>query len=256
MMSIFIKSIKITLISSFFGLRKIRKIIYIFYSSLFLCLAPGKLVELYRVKLISEQENSSLPKSIYINIFDKFTDLMCLGLYGTIGLILFSPNLFKLIILEKTYLCFILVALFIFLISFIIYFTIKKQSVKLREILILISNKKNTIFLILLLTIIGWAPEIFSFYYLLNILVEINLEFYLITSFYAIANVIGGVVPLPAGAIGFEGTLTYLLSNYLPINTLLSIILIHRAIAIGVAFFTGTLVFLNKKIINIYKAII
>ena len=251
--SIFIKGIKFALVNSFFGLREIQKTIVIFCSSFFLCLAPGKLVELYRVKLISEQKNSSLPKSIYINIFDKFTDFICLGIYGIIGLILFLPNLLKIIIIEKIYLMILIAILIIFFIGIIVYLLLKKISEKLKKILSLISNKKRNLLIILLFTFIGWAQEIISFYYLFSVLVNTNLEFYLITSFYTVANVMGGFIPLPAGAIGFEGTLIYLLSHYLPISTLASIIFIHRTTVIGTTFFTGFLFFFYKKIINFYK---
>ena len=251
-LSIFNKSIKFGLINSLFGLKDIKKIITIFCSSFFLCLAPGRLVEIYRIKLISEKENSSISKSIYINILDKSTDLICLGIYGIIGLIIFLPNVFKEIFIENIQLLIFLIFLLI-LLSFLAFLFFKKQTEKLFFVINFIAHKKRKILIIFLLTLFSWAPEIFSFYYLFHSLVNINLEPYLVTSYYTVANVLGGLIPLPAGAIGFEGTLIYLLSNHLPLNILVSIIFIHRTTLIGTTFLLGTLFFFYTKTTNLFQ---
>jgi hypothetical protein len=252
LLSIFNKSIKFGLINSLFGLKDIKKIITIFCSSFFLCLAPGRLVEIYRIKLISEKENSSISKSIYINILDKSTDLICLGLYGIIGLVIFLPNVFKEIFIENSQLLIFLFFLLIFL-SILAFLFFKKHTEKFFFVINFIAHKKRKILTIFLFTLVSWAPEIFSFYYLFHTLVNINLEPYLVTSYYTVANVLGGLIPLPAGAIGFEGTLIYLLSNYLPLNILVSIIFIHRTTLIGTTFLLGTLFFFYSKITNLFQ---
>lgn len=217
----------------------------IYFPAFFFCLVPGRMTEIFRGKLLIDRAKLSLPATALLIITDKITDVLGLGIVGSILLFMFLSQ-------DPTFLYFIqtnirpelfvyLAGTFLCVLFLIIFLRHKIRSVLGRYMHI---NVKDRSFpTLIVMSIFAWLPEVVSFYFLFLLLGIPNVSYDLMMGSYAIATIFGGFSPLPAGAVGFEASLYGLLYNFVKTENLIGIILLHRALtilcglSIGVVFY-------------------
>lgn len=232
------------------------RLINIYFYTLSVCILPGKLTELWRIRELAKVQNLGYTRSLIINIADKLTDVLGLLVIGTFAVRMVARSV------DFTFFGNVETSAIVVTITLLIFFTaaiafaakqimkklIQKIYVYFTELSYFLTT--TTLAKILLMTIFAWLPEIISFYILIGLISGEWGQSTSILSSYALANIIGGFVPLPGGAVGFEGSLFLLLTLAQITAGTFTTILCHRLTAMVTSLFLGLCFLLQRHLKN------
>lgn len=231
------------------------RLISIYFYTLSVCILPGKPTELWRIRELAEVQKLGYARSLIINLADKMTDVLGLLVFGTFAVWMVARSVdFTFFGGIETSAIVATITLSIFFVTAVGFATKQIMKKLTQKVYVYVSElsyflRPAILAKILLITIFAWFPEIISFYILIGLISGEWGQSTSILSSYALANIIGGFIPLPGGAVGFEGSLFLLLTLAQITAGTFTTILCHRLTAMVTTLLVG-LCFLMQRLLK------